>query len=42
MNIEQYHHLRECELEAALAQAQADIAAGRFIAESPETHLARL
>lgn len=42
MNIEQYHHLRECELESALAQAQADIAAGRFIAESPETHLARL
>lgn len=42
MDIEHYHHLRECELEAALAQTQADIAAGRFVVESPEAHLARL
>jgi hypothetical protein len=42
MDIEHYHHLRECELEAALAQIQADIAAGHFVAESPEEHLARL
>ena len=37
-----YHYLRECELEAALAQSRADMAAGRFVQESPEAHLARL
>jgi len=42
MDIAQYHHLRECELDAALAQARADLAAGRFVQESPEAHLARL
>lgn len=42
MDIEHYHHLRECELESALAQAHADVAAGRFVVESPEAHLARL
>ena len=42
MDIAQYHHLRECELDAALAQARADLAVGRFVQESPEAHLARL
>jgi hypothetical protein len=42
MDIEHYQYLRECELEAALAQVHADVAAGRFIAESPESHLERL
>jgi hypothetical protein len=42
MDIAHYHYLRECELDAALAQTQADLAAGRFIQESPEAHLARL
>jgi PHD/YefM family antitoxin component YafN of YafNO toxin-antitoxin module len=42
MDMAHYHHLRECELEAALAQARADVAAGRFVQESPEAHLARL
>jgi hypothetical protein len=42
MEIAQYHYLRECELDAALAQTQADLAAGRFVKESPEAHLARL
>lgn len=42
MDIAHYHYLRECELEAALAQTRADLAAGRFIKESPEDHLARL
>ncbi len=37
-----YQHLRECELEAALAESRADIAAGRFVTESPTEHLARL
>ncbi|MBC7620395.1 MAG: type II toxin-antitoxin system Phd/YefM family antitoxin [Candidatus Saccharibacteria bacterium] len=42
MDMAHYHHLRECELEAALAQTRADVAAGRFVQESPEAHLARL
>lgn len=42
MDIAHYHYLRECELEAALAETRADLAAGRFVEESPEEHLARL
>lgn len=42
MPIEQFHYLRECELEAALAETRADLAAGRFAKESPEAHLERL
>ena len=42
MELAHYHHLRECELEAALAETRADLAAGRFVKESPEEHLARL
>ena len=42
MELAHYQHLRECELEAALAESRSDIAAGRFVVESPEEHLARL
>jgi len=42
MDIAHYHYLRECELNSALADTRADLAAGRFVAESPEDHLARL
>jgi hypothetical protein len=42
MELAQYQHLRECELEAALAESRADIAEGRFVAESPAAHLTRL
>jgi PHD/YefM family antitoxin component YafN of YafNO toxin-antitoxin module len=42
MDIEQYHYLRECELAAALAESQADIAAGRFVQESVDAHMQRL
>jgi PHD/YefM family antitoxin component YafN of YafNO toxin-antitoxin module len=42
MDIAHYHYLRECELEAALAESRADLAAGRFVKESTEAHLARL
>ena len=42
MDIAQYHYLRECELEAALAETRADMAAGRFVRESPEEHVARV
>ena len=42
MEIEHYHYLRDCELAAALAESQADLDAGRFVAESVDAHLARL
>lgn len=42
MELAQYQHLRECELEVALAEAQADLRAGRVIKESAEAHIARL
>jgi PHD/YefM family antitoxin component YafN of YafNO toxin-antitoxin module len=42
MDMAHYHHLRECELEAALAQTRADLASGRFMQESAEAHVARL
>lgn len=42
MDIAQYHYLRECELEAALAETRADLAVGRFVQESPEEHVARV
>ncbi|MDP1636941.1 MAG: hypothetical protein Q8L62_02435 [Candidatus Nitrotoga sp.] len=41
IDIAQYHYLRECELEVALAEARADLAAGRFVQESSEEHVAR-
>ncbi len=42
MNMAQYHHLRECELDAAWAASKADIAAGRFVIENVDEHMARL
>jgi len=42
MEMAQYHYLRECELEAALAQSRADVAAGRVVQESAQAHVARL
>ena len=41
MDITHYHYLRECELDAALAETRADVAAGRVVQESPVAHLAR-
>jgi hypothetical protein len=41
MGVEHYNYLRECELEAALAQTRADLAAGRAVNESPAAHVAR-
>ena len=35
----QYQHLRECELEAALAESKADIKAGRFVKETVAQHI---
>lgn len=42
MEVAQYHYLRECELDAALAQSQADVAAGRYVVETAQEHMARL
>ena len=42
MDIAQYHYLRECELEAALAETHADVKAGRFVKESPAAHVKRV
>lgn len=42
MDIAHYQYLRECELDAALAETRADMAAGRFVKESPADHLTRL
>ena len=42
MEMEQYHHLRECELEAALAETRADIKAGRFVKDTPAAHIKRV
>jgi PHD/YefM family antitoxin component YafN of YafNO toxin-antitoxin module len=42
MDMAQYHYLRECELEAALMQSKADIAAGRAVQENAQDHMARL
>lgn len=42
MELAHYQHLRECELEAALAESRADMADGRFVVETPAEHVARL
>lgn len=42
MGLAHYHYLRECELDAALAETRADLAAGRFTTESMDEHLAWL
>lgn len=41
MELAHYHYLRECELEAALAQSRADLAAGRAVQESAADHVKR-
>ena len=42
MDMAHYHYLRECELDAALAETRADLAAGRVVQESAADHMARL
>lgn len=42
MDLAHYHYLRECELDAALAESRANLANGQFVKESAEAHLARL
>jgi hypothetical protein len=42
MPMEQYHFLRECELDAALAETRADIAAGRYEIHTAASHQAAM
>ncbi|MHB8765284.1 MAG: type II toxin-antitoxin system Phd/YefM family antitoxin [Deferrisomatales bacterium] len=42
MPLEQFHYLRECELEAALAQTRSELATGRAVRESAEAHVERM
>ena len=42
MEMAQYHYLRECELEAALAQSHADVSTGRAVQETAQAHMNRL
>jgi PHD/YefM family antitoxin component YafN of YafNO toxin-antitoxin module len=42
MDMEHYHYLRECELEAALQQAKADVESGDFVVESVNDHIKRI
>lgn len=42
MDVAQYHYLRDCELEAALAQSRADVAAGRAVTETAAEHMQRM
>jgi len=42
MRVEQYHYLREMELEAALLEVRRDIPNGDGIRESAEAHVNRV
>lgn len=42
MSQQQYQYLRECELEAALAESKADLSNGRFVKETVLQHIERL
>jgi hypothetical protein len=42
MSKDQNEYLRECELEAALAESKADLDAGRFVKETVAQHMRRL
>lgn len=42
MNMAHYNYLRECELEAALHQAKAEIETGNYIVESVNDHIKRI
>ena len=42
MSQEQYQYLRECELEAALAESKSDVANGKYVKETVAEHIKRL
>lgn len=39
MDMAQYHYLRECELDAAIAASKTDVAAGRYKIQTPQEHV---
>jgi len=42
LKLEQYHYLREMELEAALLESRQDLTQGKAIKESAEAHVQRI
>jgi prevent-host-death family protein len=42
MSLEKYSQLRECELDIAVQEAQADYESGRVITESVDDHMKRV
>ena len=42
MSGEHYQYLRECELEAALAESKTDLDAGRYVKETVAQHIRRI
>ncbi len=42
MDMKYYNYLRECELDAALRETEADYKAGNFVTESVEEHVQRV
>lgn len=42
LSVQHYNYLRECELEAAIADSRRDIEEGRTVSESVEEHIARI
>ncbi|OEU49633.1 MAG: prevent-host-death protein [Desulfobulbaceae bacterium S3730MH12] len=42
MDMQHYNYLRECELDAALHETEADYQAGKFVTESVEKHVKRV
>jgi hypothetical protein len=42
MTPKHYQYLRECELEAALAESNADLAGGKFVKETVADHIKNL
>ncbi len=39
LTMDQYHYLRECELEAALKESEADLLNGKFKVKTVEGHI---
>lgn len=39
LTMDQYNYLRECELEAALKESEADLAKGKFAIKSVKNHI---
>jgi hypothetical protein len=42
MSQQHYQYLRECELEAALAESKSDLAVGHFVKETVAQHIKRI